>query len=227
MKIIDLFLSKLGASRNTFACYLLTLLTVYFAVDRIVEILLMVFTGVSYSYWGPLMYTFALACPIFAFAFSPSSEFVKNNKDKEALFKVCIIGLSIIAISMFTQWLNLGAWLLLVFNPGYVELVTDFSDLIRPAFTSLTLLFPLTMIPAIYSFLYRGVFDTADEYRSIWDYGGISLADKKIGHGPYTCDVFICQDHETAKIVIMPERSRYQSLFVCRKFWFRKNISSV
>ena len=39
MKFIDNFLKKLGASRNTFATYVLTLLTVYLAVDRIVEFL--------------------------------------------------------------------------------------------------------------------------------------------------------------------------------------------
>ena len=50
MKIIDNFLSKLGVSRNTFATYILTLITVYLSVDRIVEVLLMLFTGVSYSY---------------------------------------------------------------------------------------------------------------------------------------------------------------------------------
>ena len=84
MKIIDKFLKKLGTSRNTFATYVLTLLTVYLAVDRIVEFMLMLFTGVSYSYWGPLMYTFALACPIFAFLFSGSSEFASTKKRKVA-----------------------------------------------------------------------------------------------------------------------------------------------
>ena len=54
MKLIDKFLKKLNISRNTFATYILTLLTVYLAVDRIVEMLLMIFTGVSYSYWGPI-----------------------------------------------------------------------------------------------------------------------------------------------------------------------------
>ena len=66
MKIIDSFLKKLGTSRNTFATYVLTLITIYLAVDRIVEFLLMLFTGGSYSYWGPIQYTLALACPIFA-----------------------------------------------------------------------------------------------------------------------------------------------------------------
>ena len=77
MKIIDKFLKKLGASRNTFATYVLTLITVYLAVDRIVEILLMFFTGVSYSYWGPIQYTLALACPIFAYLFSPIPYFLQ------------------------------------------------------------------------------------------------------------------------------------------------------
>lgn len=215
MKIIDKFLKKLGTSRNTFATYVLTLLTVYLAVDRIAEFMLMLFTGVSYSYWGPLMYTFALACPIFAFLFSGSSEFASTKKRKVTLFNIYIIGLSVIAISMFIQWLNLGAWLLLVFNPGYVDLVTDFSDLVRPAFTSLTLLLPVLMIPKVFNFLYFGVNDSKDMTQSIWDYGGIDLSDKKEGHGPYTCDVYLCQNSETAAQITIPEASRYQSMFVC------------
>lgn len=215
MKIIDNFLKKLGVSRNTFATYVLTLITVYLAVDRIVEFLLMLFTGVSYSYWGPIQYTLALACPIFAFLFSGSSEFASTKKKKVTLFNIYVIGLSVIAISMFTQWLNKLAWLLLVFNPGYVDLVTDFSDLIRPALTSLTILFPILMIPKIFNFLYFGVNDSKDMSQSIWDYGGIDLSDKKQGHGPYTCDVFLCQDGETAKMITIPESSRYQSMFVC------------
>ena len=215
MKIIDNFLKKLGASRNTFATYVLTLITIYLAVDRIVEFLLMLFTGVSYSYWGPIQYTFALACPIFAFLFSFPSEFATNKKKKVTLFYIYVIGLSIIAISMFTQWLNMGAWLLLIFNPGYVDLVTDFSDLIRPALTSITLIFPVLIIPKIFNFLYFGVNDSKDMTRSIWDYGGINLSDKKQGHGPYTCEVYLCQDYETAKQITIPEASRYQSMFVC------------
>ena len=215
MKLIDKFLSKLGASRNTFATYILTLISVYLCVDRIVEFLLMVFTGVSYSYWGPLMYTFALACPVFAFLFSGASEFASNNKKKVSLFYIYVIALSTIAISMFVQWLNIGAWLLLVSNPGYVDLVTDFSDLIRPALTSLAIFLPILIVPRIFKFLFFGVNDSLDMTRSIWDYRGIDLSDKKIGHGPYTCDVFLTQNSETGEMITIPEVSRYQSMFVC------------
>ena len=215
MRIIDNFLSKLGVSRNTFATYILTLITVYLSVDRIVEILLMLFTGVSYSYWGPFQYTLALACPMLAYAFSVPSEFASTKKKKVTLFYIYVIGLTIIVTSMFTQWLNMGAWLLLIFNPGYVDLVTNFSDLIRPALTSLTLLMPILIIPKIFNFLYFGVNDSKDMKQSIWDYGGIDLSDKKQGHGPYTCDIYICQNSETSAQITMPETSRYQSMFVC------------
>lgn len=215
MKIIDNFLKKLGVSRNTFATYILTLITVYIAVDRITEMLLMLFTGVSYSYWGPLQYTIALACPMLAFAFSIPSEFASTKNKKVTLFYIYVIGLSIIAISMFTQWLNMGAWLLLVFNPGYVDLVTDFSDLVRPALTSLTILVPVLVIPKIFNFLYFGVNDSKDMKQSIWDYAGIDLSDKKQGHGPYTCDIYLCQNSETSQQITIPEASRYQSMFVC------------
>ena len=127
MKIIDNFLSKLGVSRNTFATYILTLITVYLSVDRIVEMLLMLFTGVSYSYWGPFQYTLALACPIFAYLFSPSSEFASSKNMKITLFLTYAVSLYIVALSMFVQWTNRGLWLFLISLPGYTDLVTNFS----------------------------------------------------------------------------------------------------
>ena len=39
MKLIDKFLKKLNTSRNTFATYILTLVTIYLVVDRLVELL--------------------------------------------------------------------------------------------------------------------------------------------------------------------------------------------
>lgn len=215
MKYIDKFLKKLNTNRNTFATYILTLVSVYLAVDRIVEMLLMIFTGVSYSYWGPIEYTFALACPIFAFLFSGASSFASSKKQKVTLFYVYVIGLYIIAISMFTQWLNMGAWLLLLSVPNYVELITDFSELVTPAFVSISIFLPLLSTPILFKKLYFGVNDSTAQTRSIWDYGGINLSDKKSGHGPYTCELYMCQDDESGKSVMFPEIARFQSLFVC------------
>ena len=215
MKLIDNFLKKLNINRNTFATYILTLLTVYLAVDRIVEMLLMIFTGVSYSYWGPIQYTLALACPIFAFLFSGNSEFATSNMKKVSIFYVYVIGLYIIAVSMFTQWLNMGLWLLLLSVPNYVEIITEFSDLVKPAFISISLYLPLVTIFPVFKWLYMGINDNLDQIRSIWDYKGIDLSDPKKDRGVYTCEVFLCTDDDYGKNIIIPEVSRYLSLFVC------------
>ena len=214
MKLIDKFLKKLNTSRNTFVTYVLTLISFYLAIDRIVEMLLMIFTGVSVSYWGPFMYTFALACPVFAFLFSGSSEFASSKNTKVTLFYTYVVGLYVIALSMFVQWINRGAWLLLISLPGYTELVTDYSELIKPALTSLAIYLPLVTFYSVFKFIRLGVGDSKDWTRSIWDYKGISLKDTKQGHGPFTCDLYVCNDFETGKKVQFVEKARYQSLLV-------------
>ena len=70
LKYIDKFLKFLKTDRNTFLTYILTLVSVYLLVDRLLEMLFLFFTGISVSYWGPIKYTLAMACPIFAFLFS-------------------------------------------------------------------------------------------------------------------------------------------------------------
>jgi len=214
MKIIDKFLKKIKASRNTFATYVLTLISIYIVVDRIVEMLFMIFTGVSISYWGPIKYTLAMACPVFAYLFSPSSEFASSKSMKITLFFTYIVTLYIVAISMFTQWINRAAWMFLLSVPGYIELVTDFSELIKPALSALALYLPLTTFYSVIKFIRLGVMDSKDQSRSIWDYKGINLADTKAGHGPFTCDMYMCNDYETGKKMTFIEKSRYQSMVV-------------
>ena len=214
MKIIDKFLKKLNVSRNTFATYVLTLISIYIVVDRIVEMLFMMFTGVSISYWGPIKYTLAMACPVFAYLFSPPSEFSTSKNMKITLFFTYVVTLYIVAISMFTQWINMAAWMFLISLPGYTELVTNFSELIRPAFTAVAIYLPLTTFYSVFKFIYLGVADSKDQSRSIWDYRGINLADTKAGHGPFTCDMFMCNDFETGQKMTFVEKSRYQSLVV-------------
>jgi len=215
MKYIDKFLKKLNTNRNTFATFILTLITIYLAVDRIVEMLLMIFTGVAVSYWNPIAYTFALACPIFAYLFSGASAFATSKNRKVTLFYIYMIGLYIIAVSMFTQFLNRGLWILFLSVPNYVEIATEFSELIRPAFSALALYLPLITVLPFIKWIVLKVNDTTDMVRSLWDYGGIKLEDPKKNHGPYTCDMFLFTDWENGKTITFGEQKRFQSLLVC------------
>ena len=215
MKIIDKFLKKINASRNTFATYILTLISLYIVVDRVVEMLFLIFTGVSVSYWGPIQYTLAMACPVFAYLFSPPSEFATSKNMKVTLFLTYVVTLYIVAVSMFTQGINRIVWLFLISLPGYTELVTNFSELIRPALTALALYLPLTTFYGVFKWIKLGIMDSKDQTRSIWDYKGINLSNKAAGHGPFTCDIHMCNNYESGKKMVFAEKSRYQSLLVC------------
>lgn len=51
LKVIDKLLKKLKTDRNTFCTYILTLVSAYLVVDRVVEMLMMIFTGMACTYW--------------------------------------------------------------------------------------------------------------------------------------------------------------------------------
>ena len=160
LKLFDKFLKFLKTDRNTFFTYILTLLSAYFFVDRVVEILLIIFNGVGVSYWGPLMYTFALACPIFAFLFSGGSKFATSNRVKVNLFHSYFVSLYVIGLSMAVQWANMSIWSGLISLPGYSVIATEFPELFRPALSAIAIFLPLTTIKPVFDFLYKKVEDT-------------------------------------------------------------------
>lgn len=216
MKLLDKLLKKLNVNRNTFFTYILTLISFYICIDRIVEMLLMIFTGVSSSYWGPFRYTLALACPAFAFVFSGSSSFAHDRAKKVTLFYTYITAIYIIAISMLTQWLNGGLWVLLLSVPNYSKIITEFPSMVKHAFCAISLYLPLvTFYPFIVRTIILGIDDSADMVKSIWDYKGISLSDPSVKHNSYMCDVSFVYDNFTGKNITYGENARYRSLLVC------------
>ena len=214
MKYIDKFLSKLKTDRNTFVTYVLTLISVYICIDRIAEILFMIFSGLSVSYWGPIKYTLALACPVFAFYFSFASKFADDKYTKTCFFYVYAVALYIVSVSMFVQWMNQLGWLLLFSVPNYSYIIANFMDLIKPAFSALAWYLPIVTFFPLFKWLYTVVDDTLYIKESIWDYGGIDLSDKSIGLGPYTCEMFLCKDRETGKNIKTPESRRFESTLI-------------
>ena len=119
LKLLDKFLKILKTDRNTFFTYILTLITIYLVVDRFVDLLIMIFTGIASSYWNPIQYTLAFACPVFAFLFSCSSKFAKSQEIKLSFFYSYVIALYILIISMFSQWINAAGWFGLLSLPKY------------------------------------------------------------------------------------------------------------
>ena len=163
IKLIDRLLKKLNVSRNTFFTFILTLISFYICVDRIVEVLLLIFTGVSSSYWGPFRYSLALVCPALAFAFAPKSSFCDNKRKKVTYAYVYFTAIYIIAMSMFVQWSNQGLWLLLLSVPNYPNIITQFPSMVRHAFSAIALYLPLTTFyPFLRNKILLGIEDSSE-----------------------------------------------------------------
>lgn len=215
MKIIDKFLKFLKTDRNTFFTYILTVLAIYFTIDRLVELVLIMFTGVSSTYWGPIQYTIAFACIIFAYLFGCSSSFVKSGDMKISFLYLYITCLYITGITMVVESINLICWLFLISTPGYVTIVTEFSNLIRPAFQSIAIYLPLVTFYPLIKWLMLTVNDTLLIRLSLIEYAGINLSEKKEGVGAYACEMPFSVDAQFGKDVRMTEQSRFQSTFIC------------
>ena len=143
VKLLDKFIKKLKTDRNTFFTYILTLITAYIIVDRVIELLFMCFTGMSVSYWGPIKYTLAIACPVFAYIFAIPSKFAKSDDVKISFFYVYCVALYVIILSMGIQWLNYIGWFALMSVPNIETILANFSDLIKPAFTAISVYIPV------------------------------------------------------------------------------------
>ena len=214
LKIFDKFLKKLKTDRNTFFTYILTLITIYLVVDRFVDLLIMIFTGIPSSYWNPIQYALAFACPVFAFLFSCSSKFVKSQEMKVSFLFTYIVALYILVISMFTQWINAAGWMALLSLPQYPKLATEFSYLIKPAFCWIALYLPLTTFYPLFKWLYTGINDSRLMLEGIYEYKGISLAPKSTTLGPNTCEISIGTDYRNGKTVKITEKKRFESMLV-------------
>ena len=214
LKYIDKFLKWLGTDRNTFVTYILTLATIYVMVDRVVELLMLFFTGIGVSYWGPITYTIALACPVFAFLFSGSSSFAKSYWMKVGFLYVYCASLYVVGISMAVQWLNGLLWLLFVSVPNYTTIVTEFSNLIRPAFQAVAIYLPLVTFYPVFKWLFTGLNENKDIRDGINDYAGIDLSDKSVGMGPYTCENILCRDKIKGHLAKISESRRFDPALI-------------
>ena len=214
LKLIDKLLKVLKTDRNTFFTYILTLVTIYLVVDRFIDLLIMIFTGIASSYWGPIAYTFALACPVFAFLFSCSSKYAKTQEIKVSFFYAYVIAFYILILSMFSQWINALCWFGLLHLPNYPRLATEFSSYIGSALSAIAIYLPLVTFWPLFKFLYTKVNDTPLLQESIFEYKGISLAPKNKDAGPNSCQMALCTDKRTGKTVTISEKKRFESMLV-------------
>ncbi len=112
---------------------------------------------------------------------------------------------------MLIQWVNQLSWFLLFCVPGYKYIITNFMELIKPAFSAFAWYVPAVTIFPLWKWLYMTVNDIKLIQDSIKDYTGISLGPSPDGLGAYTCENTLCRNMGTGKMLRIPETRRYES----------------
>ncbi len=217
LKLFDKFLKMLHTDRNTFVTYVFVLLSAYFAIDRIVEIIFICFTGMCVNYWGPFMYTFALACPVFAYVCAIPSKFSKSDNTKISFFFVFWTVFYIIGISMAIQWVNQLGWICVLSLPNAEGIFNNFSHLAKPAFTSIALYIVIMTFYKLFFWLYKIINDPIfpSPYKdSILDFTGLDLTPTPENSGPYSFEMILCNDRSTGKPVKILEKRRFESTLI-------------
>lgn len=217
VKILDGFLKILKTNRNTFFAFLLTMFTAYFVVDRLVEWVILCFTGMSTSYWGPIRYTIAFACTAFAYVFAVPSKLSKSDDTKISFFYTYCVALYILFISMVIQTINYLSWFGLLYLPNYKTFFMDFSHLIRPAFTAISLYIPIITAHKLVRWLYVVINDPIfpNNYKdSILDFPGIDISTPPMETGPYSLEITLCKDRTTGKPVKILENRRFETTLI-------------
>lgn len=216
--INDILLKPFKITLNDFFTYIFSILAVYFTVDRVIELLVMMFTGQCVSYWSPIKYTLALFVTVCAYCFYCSSTMCNTiTLPMKAYVKYSVL-FRTICIVMAAQWVNEFLWIALMHFGNFKGIATIFPETVTSAIRAASLLLPFLSIRGTIDYYVNDVMDADQDWiDSFEDFKGFKLQTaksmKKIP-STFMCDAHICLDDQTGKPAVIPEKKRFEATFV-------------
>ena len=215
MNPIDTVLKPFGIDVSSFFTYIFAIGAVLLSFDRLVELGCVLFTGQFVNYWSPLMYTFALFVITSGYSIICASPFCKTILQPVIYYSIAF---RIVCGVMVAQWVNEFSWYILMGFSNFKYIATNMPELINPAITSLTFLFPLFLLKTSIFYYINDVMDADQDWiDSFEDYKGFKLVPEKSTRktpSVYMCNAQICLDDKTGKPAIIPEKKRFEAVFV-------------
>ena len=221
-KILDpldrLVFKPLKININEFFGYFFGVISIFLAVDRLVQYFRVFFTGQLSMYWSPLGYLLALMCPFIGYATLCASPKCKTLRDPMHYFVFYSLLLYCIVLGMIAQWTNEVTWYVLMRSTGFKNIIHFIPEIIIPAVGGLSILPTFLTFKTMWNYYIKNVVD-GDEYwiESFEDYHGYKLessSSKKALPRAYFCDAPICLDEKTGKITMIPEKLRFEATMV-------------
>ena len=218
MDPIDAFLKIFKIDLSSFFSYFLGIVTICLAFDRIVELFCVLFTGQFVNYWSPLMYTFAMFIIVAGYSVLCASPYCKTITQPVNYYIYYSIAFRIICAAMVSQWVNEVLWAVLMEFSNFKYIATNLPEVVTPAITSLTLLFPLMFIKTSVYYYINDVMDADQDWiDSFEDFKGFKLVPAKATiktPDVFMCNAHICIDDQTGKPAVIPEKKRFEAVLV-------------
>lgn len=205
---------KLKTDANTFWGFIFTLICIYLTFDRLIEMLIMIFTGVGSSYWNVITYSLVFLFPFFTFKVMMESKFITYERIKIPLFIFYSSMFGIILMSFFSQLINQGAWLFLLSVPGYEKIAVEDFRAVKAAFTSLALIIPVIMTDNLIVWLRFYIFEDLVVKDALEKMDGFKLSPSKKLKGPYSFESYIALNDKRGDKAYLSEEGRFEHILV-------------
>jgi len=174
--------------------------------------------------WSSLEYTLAILLPLAGFAFFCSSSYAKNRTKKIRMFSVTMMLATIIGGFMLAEWSNAFiCYLLSLAGPERLKDAWNWVSPIPGKPSGAKIMIEAVRAGTIY-LPTLGVFLTSG---MIWlSINGPDSADQLINlkiidntpnampTGKYTCEVAVCKDGNTGRMVVIPENRRMEATLI-------------
>jgi hypothetical protein len=220
-KLLDpieyLFLKKFKINTNEFFAYILTLMALYFTIDRIFEVFHVVFNGEFVNYWTTIEYTLVYACIVFAYMVTCASPMNKTIRHSLKFFLYYSILFYIVFFGMVVQWMNELLWIVVMRFDNFNYIVANMPEVIIPALASASAIAPVFTIKSLVSYYLNYVYDDNDFIESFEDYTGFKLESAKSKEktpSAFMCDAVICIDELSGNQAKIPESKRFEATLV-------------
>ncbi len=218
MDPISTILKPFKIDVSSFFSYILGVIVVCLAFDRLLELFVALFTGQFVSYWSPIMYTFALFMVTAAYSVLCASPYCKTITQPVTFYVYYLIAFRIIATAMIAQWVNQFTWLALMSFSNFKFITLNLPEVITPALTALTIAYPLLSLKEGIYYYIDDVMDADQDWiDSFEDFKGFKLVPaktQKTTPDVFMCNARICLDDQTGKPAIIPEKKRFEAVFV-------------
>ena len=173
------FVKKLKININEFVGYLLAIVCVLLAVDRLAEFARVMLTGELASYWSPIGYTFAMFLCVAGYSIlcaSPMCVTLTHPMKFFVFFSLCFYG---IVIGMLTQWSNEIIWFVLMHFSNFKYIAANMPEVISPAVAGLSIIIPLSTVRSRWNYYISNVVDGDNDWiESFEDFKAVCRIDK-------------------------------------------------